>query len=139
MPEEGTNIVQVAQPHNVNEQDNESMPVPPPLVLHTTTMATRSVPVRDSGFQQVLSWLGPCLTDVAVTKCKLDWQQNAVTDRSKQTPFKEKAGMLQSFGAFLIMRPQSGYVTCIHSAHVYHPLAGSPSELDDEVVIFTWR
>jgi hypothetical protein len=138
-PTEGTHIVQVTQPHNVYKQDNKLMPVPPPLVPRTTTLVTRSIPVGESGFQQVPSWLSPRLTNNIVTKCKLDWQQNMVTDRSKQAPFKEKARMLQIFGAFLIMHPQSGYVTCIHSAHVYHPLAGSPSELDDEVVIFTWR
>jgi hypothetical protein len=25
---------------------------------------------------------------------------------------------------------------CVHSAHVYHPLVGSPSELDGKVVVF---
>jgi hypothetical protein len=34
------------------------------------------------------------------------------------------------------MHPQLGYLTCLHSAHVYHPLAESPSELDGKVVAF---
>jgi hypothetical protein len=59
-----------------------------------------------------------------------------VADRSKQGPFKEKAKTLQSFGAFLIMRPQLGYLMCLHSTHVYHLSARSPSELDGKVVAF---
>ncbi len=99
-------------------------------------MAMRTIPGGDSGFQQVLSWLGPRLNDDIFTKRELDWQRNTVADIYKQGPFKEKAKTLQSFGAFHIMHPQSGYVTCVHSAHVYHPLAGSPSKLDGEVVAF---
>jgi hypothetical protein len=127
-PTEGTYILQVTQPHNVYKQDNETMPIPPPMVPRTTIMMTRSIPGGDSGFQQVMSRLGPCLTD--------NWQWNAVADRRKQGPVKEKAKMLQPFGAFLIMRPQLGYLTCIHFAHVYHPLVGSPSECDGEVAAF---
>jgi hypothetical protein len=135
-PTEGTNILQVTLLHNVNKQDNETMPVPPSMVPHTTIMTTWSIPGRDSSFQQVMSRLGPHLTKETFTECKLDWQQNAVADRSKQGPFKEKAKTLQSFAAFLIICPQLGYVMCIHSTHVYHPLAGSPLELNGKVVAF---
>ncbi len=38
-PTEGTNIGQVTHPHNMNEQDNKSMPVPPPLVPRTTAIS----------------------------------------------------------------------------------------------------
>jgi hypothetical protein len=137
-PAEGTNImVQVTQPHIANKPDNKLMPLRPPMVPCITTMGTQSIPGRDSGFQQVLSRFGPRLTNDTFTKRKLDWQQNGVADRSKQAPFMKKARRtLQSFGAFLIMHPQLGYVTCVHSAHVYHPMTGSPSELDGEVVAF---
>jgi hypothetical protein len=120
-PTEGTNILQVTQPHNETEQENEMMPIPPPMVPRTTIIMTRSIPGGDSGFQQVMLRLGLHLTNDTFTKRKLDWQWNAVAYRSKQGPFKEKAKTLQSFGAFLIMRPQLGYLICLHSAHVYHP------------------
>ncbi len=44
--------------------------------------------------------------------------------------------MLQTYIAFLVMRPQSGYLTCIHSAHVYHLLAAVPLENDREFISF---
>ncbi len=34
------------------------------------------------------------------------------------------------------MCPQSGYLTCLHSAHVYHSLAAIPSENDGECISF---
>jgi hypothetical protein len=61
-PTEGTNILQVTLPHNVNEQDNKMKPVPPPMVPRIKIMTTQSIPGRDSGFQHVMSWLGSCLT-----------------------------------------------------------------------------
>jgi hypothetical protein len=131
-----TNILQVTLPHNMNKQDDKMAPVPPPMAPYTTIMTMQSIPGRDSGFQQVMSQLDPRLTNDTFSKRKLDWQWNAVADRSKQGPLKEKAKMLQSFAAFLIMHPQLRYVMCVHSAHVYHPLAGSPSELNGKMVAF---
>jgi hypothetical protein len=71
----------------MTEQGNKSTPVSPPMVPRTTTMTIQSIPGGDSGFQQVMLWLGPCLTNNTFTKRKLDWQRNVVTDRSKQGPF----------------------------------------------------
>jgi hypothetical protein len=34
------------------------------------------------------------------------------------------------------MHPQSSFLTCFHSTHVYHPLAGSPSKLKEKVIGF---
>ncbi len=82
--------------------------VPPRIVPRTTIMTTQSIPDGNSGFQQVMSRLGPPLADDTFTKRELDWQRNVVADRNKQGPFKEKAKTLLSFGAFLIMHPQSG-------------------------------
>jgi hypothetical protein len=44
--------------------------------------------------------------------------------------------MLQTFSPFLVMRPQSGYLTCVHSARVYHSSAAIPSENDGEFIGF---
>jgi hypothetical protein len=50
--------------------------------------------------------------------------------------FKEKAQTLQSVAVFLIMRWQSAYITCVHSANVYYSLAAAPSELDSKLIGF---
>jgi hypothetical protein len=87
-----------------------------------------------SGFQQPLNKLKVCLDDDVISKRELDWQRNIKADRTKQAAFKDKARMLQKFSAFLVMR--LGYLTCIHSAHVYHSLAAVPSENDGEFIGF---
>jgi hypothetical protein len=38
--------------------------------------------------------------------------------------------------AFLIIRPQSAYLICIHCAHIYYSSAAAPSELDGELIGF---
>jgi hypothetical protein len=44
--------------------------------------------------------------------------------------------MLQTFSAFLVIRPQFGYLTCVHTAHVYHSLAAIPLENNGEFIGF---
>ncbi len=43
---------------------------------------------------------------------------------------------MQCFAAFLIIRSQSAYLTCVHSAHVYYSSAAVPSELDGKQIGF---
>jgi hypothetical protein len=89
-----------------------------------------------SGFQQALDKLKGSLDDDIIIKRELDWQRDVKADRTKQAAFKVEARMLQPFSAFLVLRPQSGYLTCIHSAHVYHSSAAVPSENDREFIGF---
>jgi hypothetical protein len=91
---------------------------------------------QDSGFHQMLERLKGRLDDDVIIKQELDWQQDVKTDQTKASAFKEKARTLQSFAAFLIIRPQSAYLTCIHSAHVYYSSAAAPSELDGKLIGF---
>ncbi len=57
-------------------------------------------------------------------------------DQTKQAALKDKARTLQMLSACLVMQPQLGYLTCIHSADVYHSLAAVPSENDWELIGF---
>jgi hypothetical protein len=91
---------------------------------------------RMSGFQQALEKLKGRLANDVVIKQELDWQHNVKNDRTKQAAFKDKARAQQTFSACLVMQPQSGYLTCIHSAHVYHSLAAVPTENDGEFIQF---
>ncbi len=89
-----------------------------------------------SSFQQALDKLKGCLDNDVIIKQELDWQRNVKADRTKQASFKDKAQMLQTFSAFLVMRPQLGYLTYIHSAHVYHSSTAVPLENDGEIIGF---
>ncbi len=91
---------------------------------------------QDLGFHQMLEHLKGWLDDDVIIKGELDWQQNVKTDQTKAFAFKEKAQMSQSFVVFLIIRPQSAYLTCIHSAHLYYSSAAAPSEIDGKLIGF---
>jgi hypothetical protein len=91
---------------------------------------------HNSGFHQILERLKRRLDDDVIIKQELDWQRDVKTDQTKTSLFKEKAQMLQSYVAFLIIRPQSAYLTCVHSAHVYYSSTAAPSELDGKLIGF---
>jgi hypothetical protein len=83
-----------------------------------------------------MDWLKGRLNDDVIIKRESDWQLDLKADRNKLPGFKEKAQTLQSFTLFLLMRLQSGYLTCVHSAHVYHSSAAVLSENDGEFIGF---
>jgi hypothetical protein len=58
-----------------------------------------------SDFQQALDKLKGRLDHDVIIKQELDWQRDIKADRTKQAAFKDKVQTLQTFSAFLVMRP----------------------------------
>jgi hypothetical protein len=115
----------------------------PPAIVRMATApqqavggARKSRASGGSGFQQALDKLKGCLNNNVIIKQELGWQCNVKTDCAKQAVFKDKAQTLQTFSMFLVMRPQSGYLTCVHLAHVYHSSVAIPLQNGGKFIEF---